>query len=461
MKFALIPTFLLALVVGATPFFSAYDAEACSTIVREALSATEMICEGTERNEACYGHVSIEAQPQRGVDVSSFQFSAVGDRVDVARLKSLKLSPLDSVSGTWGVALLKLQADIPTAMANQNVDLLLFGDVSIQNAVEQPTLMDIQVGGIGNVNVRSTPASNGHVLQTLPSGSMVTARGRSRDGEWVYVQLADEKRGWLSRSLVRTDVDMESLVVANPRLDVYQPMQAFYLRTGPRTSSCEQASNDGILIQTPEGVAEVRLWINEVKIRLGSTAFIQAMPNNQMVIKTIEGKAHVEAMGIEQTVPAGTSVNISMNANLEPISAPSDPQPYLTQDVENLPVDALERQIEIAEPIVVTPEIVTAEPTATEYPTLEPSATDLPTNTPEPTATEYPTLEPIVTEYPTLEPSATGIPVPDASATPTATEALPDTFEPPTMTATSEAAAAAEVVTEGLGGGTPTETPMG
>jgi hypothetical protein len=150
-----------------------------------------------------------------------------------------------------------------------------------------------------------------------------------------------------------------------------------------------------------------------------------------------------------------------MNANLEPISAPSDPQPYLTQDVENLPVDALERQIEIAEPIVVTPEIVTAEPTATEYPTLEPSATDLPTNTPEPTATEYPTLEPTVTEYPTLEPSATGIPVPDASATPTATEALPDTFEPPTMTATSEAAAAAEVVTEGLGGGTPTETPLG
>ncbi len=454
MKFTLISALLLSFVIGSAPLFSALDAEACGTLVRDALSATEMICQGTGRNEACYGHVAIDAQPQRGVDVSSFQFSTVGDRVNVARLKSLRLSPMNAVDGTWGVALLKLQADIPATLTTQNVDLLLFGDVSIQNVVEQPTLMDVELGGIGNVNVRSIPASNGYVLQTLPSGSMVTARGRSRDGEWIYVQLPDEQRGWVSVNLIRTDVDVESLAIANPRLEAYQPMQAFYLRTGPKTSSCEQASNDGILIQTPEGVAEVRLWINEVKIRLGSTAFIQAMPNNQMVINTIEGKAHVEAMGVEQTVPAGTSVNVSMNKNLEPISAPSDPQPYVPQDLENLPVEVLERDIEIADPIVVTPETVIVSPTATEYPTLEPTATDVPTETP----TDVP--QPTATEYPTLEPTATDVPQLDATETPTDVPTATDMFqsgvETPTMTATSDVAANAALPDSWS---TPTETP--
>ena len=68
----------------------------------------------------------------------------------------------------------------------------------------------------------------------------------------------------------------------------YGPMQAFYLKTGSKATSCEEAPNDGLLVQTPEGIAEVRLWINEVKIRLGSTAFIQSSPGNSMTIKTLE-----------------------------------------------------------------------------------------------------------------------------------------------------------------------------
>lgn len=435
MRFLLIPVLMLVLAVGATPLLSSWETETCGTIVREALSATELICQGTGRNEACYGHVAIDAQPQRGIDPDSFQFSSVGDRVEVSRLKSLRLSPMDTIAGTWGVALLKLQADIPAELATQNVDLLLFGDVDIQNAIEVPTLMDIELGGIGNVNVRNTPSSSGVVLQALPSGSVVTARGRSRDNEWIYIQLADGKRGWVSRGLVRTDLDMQSLTVANPRLDAYQPMQAFYLRTGPKTSFCEQASNDGILIQTPEGVAEVRLWINEVKIRLGSTAFIQAMPNNQMVVKTIEGNAHVEAMGVEQTVPAGTGVNIAMNANLEAVSTPSDPEPYVMQELETLPVEILDREIEIAQPIIVTPEMVIVEPTATEMgiPTLEPTSTDLPTATLEPTSTETPTLVP--SDVPTDEPTATlEEPSQSLDSTPTATP------EEPTMTPDSAGA---------------------
>lgn len=109
-----------------------------------------------------------------------------------------------------------------------------------------------------------------------------------------------------------------------------------------------------------------------------------------MVVKTIEGNAHVEAMGVEQTVPAGTGVNIAMNANLEAVSTPSDPEPYVMQELETLPVEILDREIEIAEPIIVTPETVIVEPTATEteIPTLEPTPTDLPTATLEPTSTE-------------------------------------------------------------------------
>ena len=289
---------LLSLVLFG-PLLAAVEYDVCTELVKTALEATDDVCVNTGRNSACYGHVQLEAEPQAGFE--SFKFDEVGDTVSVAQLNTLRLSPMDLQAGTWGVALLRLQADIPDDKP-QNVNLLLFGDVVVENLAPAPILMDVIMNSTGNANIRRKPESSAFVMGTLPRGQTVTARGRSEDNQWIYIELpeSDNQRGWVLRSLVRSEEDLDSLNIVQPNMTQYGPMQAFYLKTGAKQSTCAEAPNDGLLVQTPEGVAEVRLWINEVKIRLGSTAFIQSSPGNQMTIKTLEGSARVEALGVEQ-----------------------------------------------------------------------------------------------------------------------------------------------------------------
>ncbi|MEZ4666892.1 MAG: SH3 domain-containing protein [Anaerolineae bacterium] len=345
-------TILLFILV--TPIIALTQSGECSAVVKAALEATDNICSDTSRNQACYGHVHLEAIPQsKG---APFKFDAVGDRVDVAQVSSLRLSPLDLRSDVWGVALMRLQADIPAQAPDENVTLLVFGDVEVKNAVPNPVILDAVVKGPSNANIRRQPSNRAFVITSIPPAEALKVKGQTEDGEWLYVALnGEEKNGWVRRSLLKSDADMTELKVVDPVLASYGPMQAFFLKNGNKQSSCDNAPIDGILIQTPEGVAQVRLWINQVKIKLGSTAFIQASPDQKkMVINTLEGAAHVEALGVEQVAVAGTSVTVRLDENLAPVAPPSLPQAYDSIQVQELPVDNLERNITIASPLEET-----------------------------------------------------------------------------------------------------------
>ena len=85
----------------------------------------------------------------------------------------------------------------------------------------------------------------------------------------------------------------------------YQPMQAFALRTGDAASGCTDITENGLLIQTPEGVGKVTLWINQVRVKIGSTVLFEAQPDGNMTISTFEGHAEVEANGESRKRPPG------------------------------------------------------------------------------------------------------------------------------------------------------------
>ncbi|NLF74671.1 MAG: hypothetical protein GX573_03175, partial [Chloroflexi bacterium] len=86
------------------------DEAVCQQIVFQALELSSQLCEDTGRNQACYGHVQVEAQPQPGI--SDLLFQEAGDIVDVVNLQSLRLSPMDLEEEAWGVALMRLQANL-------------------------------------------------------------------------------------------------------------------------------------------------------------------------------------------------------------------------------------------------------------------------------------------------------------------------------------------------------------
>ena len=445
---------------ASSPANSSPEYDQCTQLVKAALETTDQVCDATGRNYACYGHDNLSAEANPGF--GPFHFNQAGDTVNVAYLNSLRLSPMNIEAGTWGVALLELQADIPDDKP-QNVSLLLFGDVQVRNLVQEPILMDAVVDALGNANVRKDPDNTSFVMGTLPPGAVVTARGRSEDNDWVYIDLPDEEgqRGWVSRSLLSLANDYDTLNIVDPYFTQYGPMQAFYLKTGPHQTNCAEAPNDGLLVQTPEGIAEVRLWINEVKIRLGSTAYIQAEPGNLMTINTLEGAAHVEALGVEQVAVAGTGVTVQLNADSGAAAPPSKPKAYQAQDIENVPTGNLDRQI--VPVVTATFEPPTAvPPTATNTPvtvntvpstaevTVEVTAplTATMTRTPVPTApvstaTQIPAATSTVVATATSAVPATNTPIPTnpppTSVPPTATPIpptvtpVPPTAPPPTI----------------------------
>jgi hypothetical protein len=405
-----------------TPFVALTQDGECTTFVKQALAATDKVCTDTGRNEACYGHISLDAQPQ--AQDSSFKFDAVGDKVDVARVSRLRLSPMDVKTDVWGVALLKVQADIPNSMPNTNVSVLVFGDVELENAIPDPVFVDAVVAGPSNANIRRQPSNRAFVISSLTPTTKVQAKGQSKDGAWLYVGLpGGQGSGWVRRSLMKSAEDLTKLKELDPSLTSYGPMQAFYLQNGKHQTTCQNVPNDGILIQTPEGVAQVQLWINEVKIKLGSTAFIQASADTKtMSVTTLEGAAHVEAMGVEQVAVQGTTVTVQVDENLKPVAPPSQPKAYNLNEVKNLPVQSLERQVTAAPPLDVIP---------TSAPTM--------TFTPESSATNAVVSSP--TSSATAEPSNTSVPATDTNVPPAPTNTNvpppPDTDVPPAPTNTN------------------------
>lgn len=122
-------TYVIAgLLLGLLPVTLAQNS--CPVLVEQALQAIDQMCRETGRNQACYGNIAIEALPQPGAE--NFRFQVVGDTVNVADIQQMTLSGMNPAATEWGVALLRLQTNIPGTLPGQNVTFLLFGDVTLE-----------------------------------------------------------------------------------------------------------------------------------------------------------------------------------------------------------------------------------------------------------------------------------------------------------------------------------------
>ncbi len=360
---------LITVILIALPIFTQAQTLDCPAIVREALEAVDSACTDTGRNQACYGNITLSAEPQ--ADVQDFVFDKAGDRVGLNIVKSLTLSPMDTAAQVWGVALLRVQANLPDTLPGQNVTFLLFGDVAIDNAavasIVPPvaTLTPVTIKTSNRINIRSGPSTRNSVLGSLASGQTVRATGRNAEGDWLYIAF-DEQTGWVFAQLVTVEGDAESLPIietadAQPTPEATEvaspatsgPMQAFYFKTGSGDAPCDEAPDSGILIQTPSGAAKIDLLANEVHITLGSTVYLQAQPGGDMLITVVEGQATVTAFGVTVIAPAGTRVRVPLDNDLKASGPPAPLESYIVADLAALPVTHLPDVITLAEPLTV------------------------------------------------------------------------------------------------------------
>jgi hypothetical protein len=249
----------------AVPAQTVSSNQVCPDFVQDALSEVDGTCDATGRNQACYGNMQISASPKSSD--TELQFQQPGDIVDVVDIGSLRLDPLNLDSEIWGVALLRLQANLDDTNPGQNVTFLMFGDVELENRTSDNTT---------NIN-------------------------------------------------------------------------SFYFSSGIGDAACKSAPESGLLIQTPEGVGKVDLLLNEVGISIGSTAYLQAQPNADMVINVVEGQADVTSQGVTESVVAGNRTTIELDENGIADSPPTPPEPYETEPLRQLPINNLPRPIMITE----------------------------------------------------------------------------------------------------------------
>jgi hypothetical protein len=330
----------------------------CPAIIQNAFDATDAVCTTTSRNQACYGNIMVQAEPQE--NVSDFNFETPGDMVDLAGVDTLTLLySSESAEESWGVVFMQIQANLPESPTEQNVTLLAFGDVEIRNAiVTNPEPVTLEVVSTGNINVRSGPSTAAPPIGQLANGETALADGRNPETSWLRIQLADGTPGWVFAELVTLNGDPSLLELVDPLalpLPPLTPMQAFYFRSGIDDSPCDNAPDSGILIQAPAGVGQITLTVNDVSLQFSSTVYLQAQPDGDMTVSAVDDDAVVSAGGITRFVPAGTRVRIPLDANLVAAGIPGEPEPYDDAALAALPVDHMLR------PVVVAPALTQAQ----------------------------------------------------------------------------------------------------
>ncbi|RMF81661.1 MAG: hypothetical protein D6737_04325 [Chloroflexi bacterium] len=327
-----------------TPQIAYTQESVCEALVQTALSSAREACDATGRNQACYGNVTLQAEPHAGIPL--LDFDEPGDMVDLAGLQSLRLSSLNEVTNEWGVAFMRVQANLPGTLPGQNVLFILFGDVRIDNRV---TMAELSVVSNSNVNVRGGPSTNAAIVNTVAPGETVAAVGRLADNSWLQVRLADQSTGWIFRDLLSSDADIDQLAIVQPDTPVFGPMQAFSVRTGINDAVCEAAPESGLLIQTPEGVGEIEFRINEVKFTIGSSLYLQGQ--DELVANVLDGDVTAEAFGVARHVPEGGRVRVPLSEDGVASGPPDEVEALEANDLRSLPVALLDEPIEIAPPL--------------------------------------------------------------------------------------------------------------
>lgn len=286
------------------PVLAQDDAATCETLVVQAVREIGSACRELGTNEACYGNNRIDAE----LNDDAISFSASGDIVGVESITRLTTQPADPDTGEWGIAVLDIQADLPED-SDGSVRLLLFGGVELDPVVPEgiaedaPTCSVSNSGGRG-VNMRVGPGTDFAIVDSLRPGEEAVGYGIDTSGEWIRTA-----RGWVAETVTANDCDAVNVIEETS--DAYTaPMQNFTLSL-TETGACEAAPN-GLLIQAPDNEV-ANILINDVELRVGSTAFLTiAGDNDEMIIGNFDGDVTVTTNGVGRRLRPGQETLIDM-----------------------------------------------------------------------------------------------------------------------------------------------------
>ncbi|MBZ0288789.1 MAG: hypothetical protein K8I30_14320, partial [Anaerolineae bacterium] len=288
-KIALLVSLLL--VILAPAFGSAQDSIQCPTLVNKAFESLGQSCDNLDRNNACYGYNRVDATFREAVADDFFTQS--GDTTELTPLETIHTYGLDEALERWGIALMRVQANVPNTLPGQAVIFMLLGESAAQNAVKPedaltPSDLSVDVTAVVDVNLRSGPGLNSNVIDVADGGAILEADALSEGLNWLRV-LYDDAPAWVNRDVVDYPDEIDSLPVIRP--ESRTPMQAFYFTTKIDRADCTQAP-DTLLIQGPQQM-KIDLEANQASIRIGSTILLSMIDEDTMQLIVLDGEANV------------------------------------------------------------------------------------------------------------------------------------------------------------------------
>ncbi len=373
--------------------------EDCPTFVQDTMQTVNQLCETLGRDQACYGNDRLEVTSSE----DDLTFSVPGDVADVGAIESMRLASMRLEDQVWGVVLMQVRASINPDMS-ENVTMALFGDVTITN--QGAPVVELPTTTTSAVTVYTEPSGT-VAVESLTAGAAVRANGRSEDNAWIRI-ATEQSTGWVEAGALQIEGDVSTLALAGANDVPYGPMQAFILQTGGNDRPCAEAPNSGILIQTPQGVGEINFLINEVEVRLGSTAFFSTN-ERALNVAVLEGHGEVTADGETEIVETGEYTEVPLDEDGLADGAPEEAEVFEdeTLDIvveEVLPEEIVDEEVLPEEMIddEATPESIEEEPTPDIVETDEPLPDIVETE--EPLSYDVPPDEPFPDDVPADEP---------------------------------------------------------
>ena len=311
----------------------------CPALVQSAVELTRTNCSELDTNVICYGNPSLNIQPHPNVRLV---FAKPGDNVTLSAVDTLDSSPFDPLTGNWGLAVIRVRANLPDAA----LTMLSFGDVSLQNTSEASSdfiALDVTVREPTGAIVRQTPSPDGKVTGTLFTKNTYVAVGRLEDGSWI--RLLDG--GWVAAELLRSRFDLSLLEVLAPDAAAsdgaypYGPMQSIHFRSGIVDSPCYGAPDSGLLLQTPDDIFGVPIQVNGAALVFTGTVWLQTQSTGETVVSVLEGEV---SYGDGKTLKAGDQMQYGFQGDNVVFGKP---EAYYYAHARYLPLPLLPREFEL------------------------------------------------------------------------------------------------------------------
>ncbi len=165
------------------------SAQSCSESAAQALAQVGTTCGGLADNSACYGHNGVIASFSQPVS-----FDAPGSIAPLPPLQTVATLPYNAAIGEWGIAVLRLDANLPGMLPGQNTTLLLMGDAQLAaggdpNAPMQAFTVRV---GVGQPQCAGLPPSSITINGPQRANLDLTVNGASmRLGSSVTIRQVD------------------------------------------------------------------------------------------------------------------------------------------------------------------------------------------------------------------------------------------------------------------------------